>query len=155
MLENPVSCRPFEIHVDPVMPEVTHFCLPGLRPVLKNATAFLHEAFEFYEEYLSCRYPYTYYKQVFVDQAYDILSPYASMTIFKWVLPLQYCNLLQVKRKGDDLLLYLIKKNSFFHSSTSLLHSSRVIDQGFETRKYLSQALAEQFFGCYLCIQTW
>ena len=75
--------RPFEIHVDPVMPEVTHFCLPGLRPVLKNTTAFLHEAFEFYEEYLSCRYPYTYYKQVFVDQAYDILSPYASMTIFK------------------------------------------------------------------------
>ena len=75
--------RPFEIHVDPVMPEVTHFCLPGLLPVLKNTTAFLHEAFEFYEEYLSCRYPYTYYKQVFVDQAYDVLSPYASMTIFK------------------------------------------------------------------------
>ena len=42
-----------------------------------------------------------------------------------------------------------------FYSSTSLLHSLRIIDQGFETRKYLSQALAEQFFGCYLCIQTW
>lgn len=112
---------PFEIHVDPIMPEVTHFCLPGLLPVLKNTTAFLHEAFEFYEEYLSCRYPYAHYKQVFVDQAYDILSPYASMTIF----------------------------------NTSLLHSSRIIDQGFQTRKFLSQALAEQFFGCYLCIQTW
>ncbi|XP_067032704.1 transcription initiation factor TFIID subunit 2-like isoform X1 [Acropora muricata] len=116
-----LAVGPFEIYVDPVMPEVTHFCLPGLLPVLKNTTSFLHEAFEFYEEYLCCRYPYAHYKQVFVDQAYDILSPYSSMTIF----------------------------------NTSLLHSSRIIDQGFQTRKFLSQALAEQFFGCYLCIQTW
>ncbi|XP_074635589.1 transcription initiation factor TFIID subunit 2-like isoform X2 [Acropora palmata] len=116
-----LAVGPFEIYVDPVMPEVTHFCLPGLLPVLKNTTSFLHEAFEFYEEYLCCRYPYAHYKQVFVDQAYDILSPYSSMTIF----------------------------------NTSLLHSSRIIDQGFQTRKFLSQALAEQFFGSYLCIQTW
>lgn len=78
-----ISCSPFEVHVDPVMPEVTHFCLPGLLPILKHTTAFLHEVFEVYEDYLSCRYPYTYYKQVFVDQAYCDKLSYASMTIFK------------------------------------------------------------------------
>ena len=37
------SFRPFEILVDPNMHEVTHFCLPHLRTILKNTTAFIHE----------------------------------------------------------------------------------------------------------------
>ena len=37
------SFRPFEICADPTMPEITNFCLPGLMPALKHATAFLHE----------------------------------------------------------------------------------------------------------------
>lgn len=43
----------------------------------------------------------------------------------------------------------------FFYTSTSLLHSPRIIDQTFHTRKVLAQALAEQFFGCYICMQDW
>jgi transcription initiation factor TFIID subunit 2 len=65
------------------MPEVTNFCLPGLLAYLKHTSAFLHDVFEFYEEHLSCRYPYTQYKQVFVDEAYDVKMTYASMAIFK------------------------------------------------------------------------
>ncbi|GAB6030287.1 Transcription initiation factor TFIID subunit 2 [Chamberlinius hualienensis] len=76
-----LAVGPFEILVDPHMHEVTHFCLPHLKPLLKHSTAFLHEAFEFYEELLSSRYPYTCYKQVFVDEAYDSFTPYATMTI--------------------------------------------------------------------------
>ncbi|EDO26744.1 predicted protein, partial [Nematostella vectensis] len=118
-----LSCAmgPFEIYVDPIMPEVTNFCLPGLLANLKHSTAFLHDVFEMYEENLSCRYPYTHYKQVFVDQAYSVKAAYASMSIF----------------------------------NTSLLHSSRIIDQTFITRRVLAQALAEQFFGCYICMQDW
>jgi len=37
--------------------------------------------FEFYEELLSSRFPYTCYKQVFVDMAYKDISPYATLTI--------------------------------------------------------------------------
>lgn len=60
--------RPFEIFVDPYMHEVTHFCLPQLLSLLKTTAKYMHEAFEFYEETLATRYPYTCYKQVFVDE---------------------------------------------------------------------------------------
>lgn len=59
-----VAIGPFDILVDPNMHEVTHFCLPQLLPQLRQSTSFLHEAFEFYEELLSTRYPYSCYKQV-------------------------------------------------------------------------------------------
>ena len=75
--------RPFEVLVDPNMHEVTHFCLPHLMPILKSSTSFLHEAFEFYEELMSSRYPYSCYKQVFVDHAYTEGSAYATMSIFR------------------------------------------------------------------------
>lgn len=42
---------------------------------------YMHEAFEFYEETLSNRYPYSCYKQVFVDEAYEDYHSYATMTI--------------------------------------------------------------------------
>ena len=35
--------RSFEVYPDPVMQEVTHFCLPGLLPILKNTVQFVHE----------------------------------------------------------------------------------------------------------------
>jgi len=40
--------------------------------------------FEFYEELLSSRFPYTCYKQVFVDMAYKDISPYATLTICRF-----------------------------------------------------------------------
>ena len=66
------------------MHEVTHFCLPHLMPILKSSTSFIHEAFEFYEELMSSRYPYSCYKQVFVDHAYAEGSAYATMSIFRY-----------------------------------------------------------------------
>jgi len=41
------------------------------------------QAFEFYEELLSSRYPYSCYKQVFVDDSYTDAAAYATMTIFR------------------------------------------------------------------------
>ena len=58
-----LAVGPFEIYVDPHMHEVTHFCLPQLLPLLKNTVRYLHEAFEFFEEMLSTRYPFSCYKQ--------------------------------------------------------------------------------------------
>lgn len=79
------SFRPFEIFVDPYMHEVTHFCLPQLLPSLKVSAKYMHEAFEFYEETLSNRYPYSCYKQVFVDEIDEDINAYATMSILKWV----------------------------------------------------------------------
>ena len=36
-------CRCFEVYPDPVMQEVTHFCLPDLLPILKNTVQFVSE----------------------------------------------------------------------------------------------------------------
>ncbi|KAK3090048.1 hypothetical protein FSP39_008810, partial [Pinctada imbricata] len=116
-----LAVGPFEILVDPNMHEVTHFCLPHLTDILKQTTGYIHEAFEFYEELLSSRYPYSCYKQVFVDESYDEVASYATMTIF----------------------------------STNLLHSSRIIDQTIETRKCMAAAVASQFFGTFISMQSW
>lgn len=76
-----LAVGPFEIYVDPHMHEVTHFCLPNLLPLLKNTVRYMHEAFEFYEEALSTRYPFSCYKQVFVDEFENGCHAYATMTI--------------------------------------------------------------------------
>lgn len=116
-----LAVGPFEIYVDPHMHEVTHFCLPQLMPLLKNSVRYMHEAFEFYEETLSTRYPFTCYKQVFVDEIETNVRAYSTMSIL----------------------------------STHLLHSIAIIDQTYETRKALSIAIAEQFFGCFITMKNW
>lgn len=77
-----LAVGPFNILVDKHMHEVTHFCLPQLQPLLDHATQTCYEMFEFYEEILSFPFPYTCYKQVFVDEAYSEISQYASLGIF-------------------------------------------------------------------------
>lgn len=39
--------------------------------------------------------------------------------------------------------------------STNLLHSPAIIDQTVITRKAMAQAIAEQFFGCFISMQNW
>ncbi|XP_052846628.1 transcription initiation factor TFIID subunit 2 [Drosophila gunungcola] len=111
----------FEIYVDPHMHEVTHFCLPGMLPLLKNTVRYLHEAFEFFEETLSTRYPFSCYKQVFVDELDTDISAYATMSI----------------------------------ASVNLLHSIAIIDQTYVSRTFMSRAVAEQFFGCFITSHHW
>ena len=116
-----LAVGPFEIFVDPYMHEVTHFCLPQLLPSLKVSAKYMHEAFEFYEETLSNRYPYSCYKQVFVDELDEDINVYATMSIL----------------------------------NTNLLHSTAIIDQVYITKKAMAQAVAEQFFGCFISMQNW
>ncbi|KAJ8933265.1 hypothetical protein NQ318_004810 [Aromia moschata] len=116
-----LAVGPFEIFVDPYMHEVTHFCLPNLLPLLKVTTRYMHEAFEFYEETLSNRYPYSCYKQVFVDETHEDFRSYATMSIL----------------------------------SVNLLHSAVIIDQVYLTRRAMAQAIAEQFYGCFISMQNW
>ncbi|KAH1000394.1 hypothetical protein HUJ04_000304 [Dendroctonus ponderosae] len=93
----------------------------GIHFVVPQKEGTYAEAFEFYEDTLSNRYPYSCYKQVFVDEAYEDYHSYATMTIL----------------------------------SVNLLHSAVVIDQVYLTRKAMGQAVAEQFFGCFISMQNW
>jgi len=36
-----------------------------------------------------------------------------------------------------------------------LLHSARIIDQTILTRKYMAGGIAQQFFGCFIVMQSW
>lgn len=51
---------------------------------IKWITVSSPQAFEFYEELLSSRYPYTCYKHVFVDEAYVESTSYATMSVLRY-----------------------------------------------------------------------
>jgi len=77
-----LAVGPFQVYVDPNMHEVTHFCLPHLLPVLKSTVRQLFEVFEYFETILATQFPFTCYKQVFVDQLFQPACHYSTLTIF-------------------------------------------------------------------------
>ncbi|KAL3115808.1 hypothetical protein niasHT_007813 [Heterodera trifolii] len=72
----------FQIHVQPEMPEIINFVVPELIPLLKHTMKSLNRIFVFFEELLSCRFPYSTYWQIFVDQTPDEVTSFAGLTIF-------------------------------------------------------------------------
>jgi len=40
-------------------------------------------------------------------------------------------------------------------NSTNLLHGKKIIDQTMLTRHLLAQAVAQQFFGCFISMNCW
>ena len=48
------------MYPDPVMQEVTHFCLPGLLPILKNTVQFVSEVGYVSELHILYMYMYMY-----------------------------------------------------------------------------------------------
>ncbi|MGH0121812.1 UNVERIFIED_CONTAM: hypothetical protein FKN15_068798 [Acipenser sinensis] len=63
--------------------------------------SYLHEIFEFFEEILTCRYPYSCFKTVFVDETYVQVSSYASMSIFRS----SYADMLHDKDRNEKYFL--------------------------------------------------
>ena len=100
---------------------IKNYFLKGLDKLLPPSCEFLNDCAEFYEDFLTFKYPYTNYKQIFVDQAFDSCQSYATMSI---------CD-------------------------TNLLHSKHIIDQAFITRSILADALAAQYFGCFISMSSW
>nr|CAG4643703.1 EOG090X00M6 [Lepidurus arcticus] len=76
-----LAVGPFEVLVDPYMNEVTHFCLPGLMPLLRSTARYVHEIFEYFEELLGARYPFPSYKQVYVDQMFREVTSFSTLSI--------------------------------------------------------------------------
>lgn len=115
----------FESWIDPASTTsncpIKNYYLTGLDRLAKASCSFLSECSEFYEEFLTFRYPYSNYKQVFVHNAYELCQSYATLSI----------------------------------CCTNLLHSKHIIDQTFTTRSVLSDALAAQYFGCFIEMQSW
>jgi hypothetical protein len=58
------------------MKELTHFCLSMLMPFLRSTARYVHETFEFYEELLGIRYPYSFCKTVYADELFVTFSKF-------------------------------------------------------------------------------
>ncbi|VDP05586.1 unnamed protein product [Soboliphyme baturini] len=71
----------FKLFVHPEMNELSNFCPPDLLPLLSHTCKKLHKAFEFFEELLSFRYPYSSYKLVFVNDIPEDMISYLSLTL--------------------------------------------------------------------------
>lgn len=116
----------FETWIDPASLgsscPIKNYFLTGLNQHAKDTCSFMNGCVEFYEEELiNFKYPFSNYKQVFVNQAYENYQSYATLTI----------------------------------CCTNLLHTKRIIDQVFVTRAILSEALASQYFGCFIEMSSW
>ncbi|XP_071704745.1 transcription initiation factor TFIID subunit 2 isoform X2 [Rutidosis leptorrhynchoides] len=75
---------PFEIFPDSHNSLITHLCLPPNLPKLQNTVGFLHSAYSHFEHYLSTKFPFGSYTQVFIDpeMAISSLCLGASMSTF-------------------------------------------------------------------------
>ncbi|CAD5219940.1 unnamed protein product [Bursaphelenchus okinawaensis] len=72
----------FEDTVQPEMPDVSSYSPPGVQSLVQHTLATLPRVFTFIEETLSCRFPYSSYKMIFVDQPPEEHQSYAGLTIF-------------------------------------------------------------------------
>ncbi|KAI1715134.1 peptidase family m1 domain-containing protein [Ditylenchus destructor] len=102
----------FKIHVLPDIPEIISFTLPGLMPLLKYTVSSLDRTYTFFEELLSCRYPYGFYRQVFVDQIPDELTSYAGLSLCS-VNVLYHKKILDVVQPTRELLALAIAQQFF------------------------------------------
>ncbi|XP_075220832.1 TATA-box binding protein associated factor 2 [Lycorma delicatula] len=139
-----LAVGPFEIFVDPYMHEVTHFCLPGLMSSLKVSARYMHEAFEFYEETLSNRYPYSCYKQVFVDETDVDMSAYATMSILS--TNLLHSNAIIEQTYMTRKMMALAIAEQFFGCFISMQNWSDLwLPEGISM--YLCGLYAKKYFG--------
>ncbi|CAN7130248.1 unnamed protein product [Brassica rapa subsp. narinosa] len=72
-----------------ILPDQTNFlisnlCLPHDLPRLRNTMEFFHEAYSYYEDYLSAKFPFGFYKQVFLPPEIVVCSSAlgASLSVF-------------------------------------------------------------------------
>ncbi|KAI3820951.1 hypothetical protein L1987_08506 [Smallanthus sonchifolius] len=79
-----MAVAPFEIFPDRHNNLITHICLSHNLSKLRNTVGFLYSAYSHYEHYLSTKFPFGSYTQVFIDpeMAISSLSLGASMNIF-------------------------------------------------------------------------
>eukprot|EP01134_Creolimax_fragrantissima_P007396 CFRG7396T1 len=72
----------FDLLQDKTFPAMTSFCLPGLLPQLTNTVSIMARAFDFFTDYLGVKFPFRSYKQVFVDDTYQDMSSFSSLSVF-------------------------------------------------------------------------
>ncbi|XP_056850022.1 transcription initiation factor TFIID subunit 2 isoform X2 [Raphanus sativus] len=75
---------PLEVFPDQSNFVISNFCLPHDLSRLRNTMEFFHEAYSYYEDYLSAKFPFGFYKQVFLPPEIVVCSSTlgASLSVF-------------------------------------------------------------------------
>ncbi|KAJ0255750.1 Transcription initiation factor TFIID subunit 2 [Hirschfeldia incana] len=75
---------PLEVLPDQTNFVISNLCLPHDLARLRNTMEFFHEAYSYYEDYLSAKFPFGFYKQVFLPPEIVVCSPTlgASLSVF-------------------------------------------------------------------------
>jgi transcription initiation factor TFIID subunit 2 len=94
----------------------------------------LNRIFVFFEEFLSCRFPYGTYWQVIVDQVIPFPPPELTKLKYRFL------------KIPDDLTVYA----SLSIYSPRILYHKKILDLVQQSRKILAKAVAQQFFGCFM-----
>ncbi|KAL4001961.1 Peptidase M1 family protein [Acanthocheilonema viteae] len=130
--------------VHPDMPEITSFALPSLYPLIKHTTATIDRVFEYFEELLSCRFPFSSYKQVFVYQIPDEVTAYTGLSILSLTL-LYHKKILDVVQMTRQYLAYAVAQQFFgcFVTSTCWLDIWLVSSLA----RSVTGMFVERFFG--------
>ncbi|CAG9538255.1 unnamed protein product [Cercopithifilaria johnstoni] len=130
--------------VHPDMPEITSFALPSLYPLVKHTTATIDRVFEYFEELLSCRFPFSSYKQVFVYQVPDEVTAYTGLSILSLTL-LYHKKILDVVQMTRQCLAYAVAQQFFgcFVTSTCWLDIWLVSSLA----RSVTGMFVERFFG--------
>uniref|UniRef100_A0A1I7Z2P7 Transcription initiation factor TFIID subunit 2 n=1 Tax=Steinernema glaseri TaxID=37863 RepID=A0A1I7Z2P7_9BILA len=102
----------FTMYQNPDVTEVESYALPRLLSLVKYTVAKSDRNIEFFEELLSCRFPYYGYKQIFVDGIPDDVTSYCGMSLFS-VNILYSRKILDVVQKTRYLLAYGVAEQFF------------------------------------------
>ncbi|VDN90247.1 unnamed protein product [Brugia pahangi] len=137
-----VGCFTPVVHPD--MPEITSFALPSLYPLVKHTTSTSDRVFEYFEELLSCRFPFSSYKQVFVYQIPDEVTAYTGLSILSLTL-LYHKKILDVVQMTRQCLAYAVAQQFFgcFVTSTCWLDIWLVSSLA----RSVTGMFVERFFG--------
>uniref|UniRef100_A0A0N5A862 Transcription initiation factor TFIID subunit 2 n=1 Tax=Syphacia muris TaxID=451379 RepID=A0A0N5A862_9BILA len=143
----------FTPYVHPEMSEITAFALPSLTSLVKHTTSTVDRVFEFFEELLSCRFPFPSYKQVFVDQAAEAINSFSGLTVLS-VTVLYHKKILDCVQETRQLLARAVAEQFFgcyvsaahwldfwLMKSLSKFFTGLFIERYFGTAEYLFQVM--------------
>ena len=159
------------MHPDPILPELTYFCLPGLLPVLKNTVSFVSGVscnelcivfwpsvaytvlinMDTHTHTHTQTHTHTHTHTYTHKHTFFSLPPFCKIfgyyeEFFSSRFPHTNCKLVFVDEAYQDVSAY----STLCICSTNLLHSHRVIDGVPEARQLIAEVLARQYFGCYI-----
>ncbi|KAK0424593.1 hypothetical protein QR680_008740 [Steinernema hermaphroditum] len=102
----------FTMYQNPDVTEIESYALPRLLSLVKYTVAKSDRNIEFFEELLSCRFPYYGYKQVFVDGVPDDVTSFCGLSLFS-VNILYSRKILDVVQQTRYLLAYGVAEQFF------------------------------------------